>query len=244
MATFALTNAVVYWGGADLTTTANKVTTTVSSAELDVTTFGSTDTTRIGGLKNVGMSLTSFQDYSGTTESSKFLYLGSDSFVPGYVNAVVFGPTGTDLSTAYFFNSKIIDMKLLDGAVGDAAATETTFVNATGNAATVPGLVRGVFLLPKKTTSSTGAESVFQLGAVGASQRLYASFHVFSGNAGATVAIQSSATSGGAYSDRITFTNPYSTVKSVAGAITDTWWRVNISAISGSYTFAIAVGIA
>lgn len=242
MATFSLTNAVIYWQGADLTTSANKVTTTTSAAELDVTTFGSTYTKRIGGLQDVQMTLSSYQDYALSEENSKFAYLGGDTTSPN-TGATTFGPTGADLSTAYFFNGKLMDVKLLDGAVGEPAMTEATWANVTGNAAAVPGLVRGVFLLPKTTTASTGTGSVAQLGAVSATQRVYAAFNTFAGSAGMTIKVQSSATSGGTYTDRITFTNPYGIVQNTAGPITDTWWRINISAISGSGTIAVAVGI-
>lgn len=240
MSIFALTNAVIYVGGNDMTGVSNKLSASTKVAELDVTTFGSDYVTRIGGMRDASMMVSGFADFAQSFDADAITNLGGSALT------CTFGPTGADVSTAYFFNGLQSDYKAVDSAVGDAAGYELSVSNAQGTAATVPGLVRGVFLLPKSTKTSTGTGTVNQLGAVSATQRVYAACHVFTAGASATVKVQSAATAGGSYNDRITFTNPSAgaSISNTAGAITDTYWRVNVSAISGTYVLAVAVGIA
>lgn len=239
MAIFSLVNAVVFVGGDDMTGVSNKLSASTMAAELDVTTFGSGYVSRIGGMKDASLVVAGFADFAQTFDENSINGLG------GQPLTCTFGPTGADGSTAYFFNGLNGSYKPVDNAVGDAAGFELSVSNAQGTAATVPGMVRGTFLLPKSTKTGTGTGTATQLGAVSATQRVYAACHVFSEGSSATVKVQSAATSGGSYTDQVTFTNPAAggTVASTAGAITDTWWRVNVSAISGTYVLAIAVGI-
>jgi hypothetical protein len=111
--------------------------------------------------------------------------------------------------------------------------------------------VRGRLAAAKQTVSATGALGTgLNLGALSASQYLYATLHVFADAASAvslTVAIQSDDNSG--------FTTPttVATVASsgggggtwitkVAGPITDTWFRFNVTAIGATLSLAGAIG--
>lgn len=89
-----------------------------------------------------------------------------------------------------------------------------------------------------------------ELGAVGATQKLYAIIHAIAKDTftSAVFAVQSSATEGGSYTDRILFTTITGLTSQfavpVAGPITDTWWRVAVASFTGtSLTVYAAVGI-
>ena len=104
-----------------------------------------------------------------------------------------------------------------------------------------------------RTSSGTG--TAWQVGALSSSQRLYAGLHVISAS-GTTptlaVKVQSDTVGFGSATDRITFSTATDVANreqfsSVAGAITDDYWRVSYT-IGGSstptFSFMVCVGIA
>lgn len=112
-------------------------------------------------------------------------------------------------------------------------------------------LVRGE-LLHNATRTVTGNGGARQLGALTAAQKLYASLHVLtvSGtNPSLTVVVQSASDQAFTTPNaRITFgakTAAAHDWSSVAGAVSDTWWRVNytISGTTPSFLFVVAAGI-
>jgi len=112
-------------------------------------------------------------------------------------------------------------------------------------------LVAGT-LVANRTVVATGNGSGFQLGAVSATQRVYAALHVLQGVSGASptlnVVLQSSPTNFGTPTNRITFaqaTGPGAQWLSAPGAITDTWWRANytLGGTTPSFPFVLVVGI-
>jgi len=113
-------------------------------------------------------------------------------------------------------------------------------------------LVRGTVGL-NGTKTSTGTGTVFTLGAVGATQKLYAALHVTSISGTATptftAKVQSAVTSFATITDQITF-GAMTAIGSemavpVAGAITDTFWRVSwtISGTNPSFKAVVVIGI-
>jgi hypothetical protein len=111
------------------------------------------------------------------------------------------------------------------------------------------GVVRGGVAKAKGNVSSTGATgSVQQLGDVAANEFLYATLHVFSAGTTITVQVQSDDNSGfSSPTTRATFSGVTTAggnwVTRVAGAITDTYWRFNVSAVTGTFSIAGAIGI-
>lgn len=165
----------------------------------------------------------------GTTGVSHSFSIGSADGSLGY--------TGKTLTTSY---------TPIEGDPGELAMAK-----AAGQ--TTGPLVRGLVLHPHttaRTSSSTGTGR--QLGAVSATQRLYASLHVIevSGTTPSlTVKVQSDDNSGfTSATDRITFTaatdETYQT-SSVVGAVTDDYWRITwaVSGTSPSFKFAVIAGI-
>ncbi|HEY9416720.1 MAG TPA: hypothetical protein VIQ30_18350, partial [Pseudonocardia sp.] len=87
------------------------------------------------------------------------------------------------------------------------------------------------------------------VGAVASGQFAYAALHVFSAGTTMTVQVQSAATVGFASpTTRGTFSAATAVgglwLTRVAGPITDTYWRLNVSAITGTFQVAgvIAIG--
>jgi len=130
------------------------------------------------------------------------------------------------------------------GAHGEAAPFSLTAAGTDGY-----GVVRGKLAKVKGDVSATGATgSVVELGEVAADDYLYATFHVLSAGTTITVQVQSAAVVGfGSPTTRatlgpITVTGGTWAVR-VAGPITDEFFRFNVSAVTGTFSVAGAIGI-
>ena len=113
-------------------------------------------------------------------------------------------------------------------------------------------LVSGT-LVANRTATSSGNSAGYQLGAVSAAQKVYAALHVLQGVSGTlptlNAVLQSSVDNTFASpTSRITFaqaTAPGAQWMSQAGAITDTWWRLNytLGGTTPSFPVVAVVGI-
>lgn len=107
--------------------------------------------------------------------------------------------------------------------------------------------VRGT-IMHAGTETTTDDGTAYQVGAVSASQSMYAAIHVIAWNATSLdVIVESddneSFTSG---TTRISFTQATALTSewaSVAGAITDDWWRVGWTLVGTSAEFVVVIGI-
>lgn len=155
---------------------------------------------------------------------------------------------GADGELAYSFSASHASYEM-----GDADGNMLPFTVKAENAA--DRLIRGTMMHSTvdssnvaviRTTSSTG--TIRQLGAVAAGQNLYIGTHVIAGTGTLTLVV-ASATLVGFGVRTVRYTSPsYTTIGSswdvVAGAITDTWWRVEWTvASSPSFQFAVVLGI-
>lgn len=237
MANFVLTDATTFVHGYDFTTDTNKVMLAPSVDAQDSTTFGGGGyRSRKGGLRSVEFGLEGYWDFN--PDSQVFTNLGTPD------HAVTTSATPAETSIAYMFQAGRFEYELL-GAVGDM----TPFtVNMLGTNAV--GLVRGQVGKAKGNVSATGPlGSGLNLGAGGAGKFLYATFHVFTAATTITVIIQSD-TSGAfaapttrATIGPLTATGGTFMTRVDATAITDTWWRFNVSAITGTFNVAGAIGV-
>jgi hypothetical protein len=220
----------------DLSGVLHKAKLRASCAELDVTAFqGGGYRTRLGGLRTADIQAEGFWD--SPQDASIFGALGSTPDV------VTMSPEGAETKTAYIMQANYNAYEAF-GNVGDVVPI--TFQMSNTDKA---GLIRGQMALKKTTISATGAVgSGLNLGAVSATQFLYATLHTFSVGATVTVIIQSdTANNFPAPTTRATI-GPITAVGGtfmarVAGPITDTWWRFNVSVITGSFSLAGAIGI-
>lgn len=243
MAIAALTDAHIYTAGVDLQGYSNEVVLDAAVEDHDSTVFGTSGwRSKEAGLKEVTSTVSGFFDAS-TLDAHLF-----STFATTGIAYSVAPSAAADGDLAY--TTKVMRPTYqFGGAVGELLPYTASVVGYG------TPLVRGTILHPgatARTTSGTGTGR--QLGAVSATQKLYAALHVLSVSGTSTptvtVIIQSD-------SDN-TFATPTTVLSftaatavggqfsSVAGAITDTWYRVSytISGTSPSFTFAVVAGVA
>jgi hypothetical protein len=198
---------------------------------------------RLGGLKTAALQMEGFMSLGvGQPDPGLPANLGVVD-VPVSVCPIAGAAEG---DRAFTFRAALADYQF-GGAIGVNAPFSA------GAEASQGPLVRGL-LVHNATRTATGAASAgYQLGALSASQRLYAALHVFevSGTTPTLDAVIESdnASNFPSATTRITFaqkTAAGSEWSSVLGAITDDWWRVSftISGTNPSFRFAVVAGIA
>jgi hypothetical protein len=241
MAATVLTDMLVTVNGADLSGQSNKMEVSASVDELESTTFASSGYKEfVGGLASHEFTIEGLWAAGDDAQPDDRLW--TDLGVTAAWTAAVAQATG---SVAYFGNVLSGSHKI-GGDIGTVAPFSAKGMGS-GRA------VRGELLHPASTArTSTGTSTGVELGALSATESMFCAVQVCS-VAGTTptlvVKLQSSATQGGSYTDRITFTSANSVssqLSSVAGAVTDTWWRVSwtIGGTGGpSFLFAVAAGI-
>lgn len=129
MAKFVIKNPVVKINSVDLSDHCSKVTIETSFKDVDVTSFGATYSQIIQGMGDAKMTFSFFQDYAaGSVDATLWPLSQSGSTFP----VSVFPSTGTVSVTNPRFDMTgvLLTYNPLDGAVGDASATDVTVVNA------------------------------------------------------------------------------------------------------------------
>jgi hypothetical protein len=250
-----MTDVRIYYDSLDATGYSNKVEIAASVDNEEDTTFGSGGWKEfVGGEKDTQASATVFWQAGDLTmpDDVEWSLLGTAASNP----LTIVPTSGAVGSTAYLTN--VLEDSYKIGA--DVGKLLTADLGWHGNVA----LARGQILHPQGTArTSTGNGTAVQLtsptspstpAAVLASQRIYCNLHVLSiaGTATPTitVALQSNVDNTFASpTTRATFTAA-TTLQgqsvSVAGPITDTWWRCTwtISGSTPSFLFAVSAGIA
>lgn len=239
MTAFALLNAEVYVEGHDFTGDSNQAACTAEAAVLDATTFASNGWTENAyGLKTVAFNMSGFWQ-SALTDAVDPESFG-DLAVP---RPHTFSETGVETDPAWLFNAAKASYQF-GGEVGPLAPFQLQ-CSATDKF----GLIRGQLAKTKGAMNATGAlGSVVQLGAVAANQFLYATFHIFTAGTTATIQVQSDDNSGMTTPTTVATIGPLTArggtfMTRVAGPITDTFYRFNVSAITGAFVAAGAIGI-
>ena len=248
MPSFAANNITTWFGGYDMTGDLNSTSLALSYDALDVTPFQSgTNTTparvRIAGLEDAQLDEQGFwQAGTGQVDPTAFTALGGASQV------VTNSHNGLEPEAAYFYRAREYSYEMF-GQLGEPCPFRLTAQSARGTGLAAVGGIRGIVLKTKGSVSATGATGTgVQLGAVGASQYLYAGLHVFSAGTTITGVIESAAASNFAgATTRITFSavtaaGGYWGTR-VAGAITDQWYRLRITAVTGTFSIACVAGI-
>ena len=239
MAVVALTDAYAYVGGYDMTSDLNMLEGQFDSESLTTTTFPKTWTTVVGGLKTT------------TVRASGFWQADSDQVDPavfdnfGSSQPTLFGFDSSEGAAAYFVQARHVNYQMF-GEVGTVAPFAVQ-ASSTDKA----GAVRGALALTKTSgLSSTGdiGSGVQLAGGVAAGEYLYAIVNVFAAGTTITIDVESddnagftSATSRGTLGP-ITATGG-AWLARVAGPITDQYYRFNITAVTGSFTAAGAIGV-
>ena len=242
MANFVLTDGRLFMGGFDLSSHTQSMTLDLSAEEVDVTPINSGGfRSRIGGLQDATLSANGFFE-AGAGKPDALLGVSAGNEIIGSVSA-----TSSAGDIAYFLKSRQFSYNI-GGAVGDVMPFSINNSNSSDRA------VRGTILVDDSANlTATGNSTGRELGAVTSSQKLYVAAHVVSvsGTSTPTLTLKVQSDDNGSFTsatDRITLTNftaigaQYS---SVAGAITDTHFRINytLSGTSPSFKVFITVGI-
>lgn len=243
MAAYLLTSPELVVGSADLTPYSNQVTFGPISAEVkDATTFASGGyTINVPGLRSAPFNVSGYQDFAASALETTLggSFLGSQ--VP-----VSLGTANTAAAPAYLLRGNVTGFTPWAGSVGDLAGFSFDVASDT---IVTSGQV--AHALGAETATANG--TILTMTGPAATQRMYAALHVtaISGTATPTLTatVQSAATVGfGSPTSRISFTAATavgSQWSSVAGAVTDGYWRViwTISGTNPSITFFITLGV-
>lgn len=242
MAHQVLTNCKLYLGGFDFSGDLNALGLSWEAEAVDDSTFGAGTRTNLGGLKRILAQHAGHVQY-GTNLVDEVLFgqLGTAN-LPMTIAPL----TGAEGEAGYSFLSELSRYTPLKGAVGQAADFDVA-AEASGSP-----LIRGT-LVHNATRTVTGNGTAFNLGAVGAAQKLYAALHVLAvagTTPSLTVKVQSDDANGFASpTDRITFAAATAIgaqwATPVPGSIADTWWRATwtISGTSPSFSFVLLTGV-
>jgi hypothetical protein len=244
MGEFALLDAFAYVGGHDFTTSTNQWSMTGGGEAKDRTTFRNN-----GGARRwkVGLLTTDFQ-LGGLTDLAED---GVDihtwnNFHGRLTQVITAGSDETEGSPCVI--TRIVKSQINPG--GGGAVGELSAYTLSASGADKYGGIRGTLLLAQTPVSTTGAKgTAVQAGAVGAAQRLFATFHLL-GTAGTSITAVLESDDNSNFTSattRVTF-GPLTAqggtwATPVPGSITDTWWRLRVTAVTGSWA-AVAAAMA
>lgn len=235
----ALLDAGLYVAGHDFTADSNQGLLNLEAAVLDKTTFGSGGwMENATGLKTLAFNYSGFWQAaaSDSVDDEAFGDLAIERAHTWMINEVETEP-------AWLFNAAKTSYQL-GGEVGPLAPF-TLASTATDKF----GAIRGQLAKAKGAANAVGAlGSVVNLGAVAADQFLYATFHVFSAGTTITVQVQSDDNAGMTTPTTRGTIGPLTTrggtfMARVAGPLAETHYRFNISAVTGAFVAAGAIGI-
>ena len=240
MAKFVFNDGKVFSGGYDLSDHITSVNLEINSEELDATTINSGGfRERIGGLKDSTLSMDGFYE-AGANKPDALLgaSIGNELIVTTVPDAGVG-------NTAYFMKSRLFSYSMF-GTVGEIAPFSITKSQSDDE------VVQGKIEIDGALTASGNSTGV-QLGAVGATERIYVAIHctAVSGTSTPTVTFKLQSDDNSSFTsptDRITFSNITAIgadYQSAAGAITDDYFRLNytITGTSPSFSIHATIGI-
>lgn len=233
-----------YLAGADLTGYSNKVMVGSDVEDLDKTTFASGGVKeRVGGLFDTSVDVEGFWQAGDLSMPDDAFWAALGVSTTPYTAVPTSGAVG---SLAYL--TRVLEASYKPG--GDVGKLLGYSVSLHGNQPTA----RGQILHPQGTArTATGNGTGAQVGAVSATQRMYANLHVMSiaGTATPTITVKVQSSVDNTFAsptDRITFTAATTLsgqASSILGAVTDTWWRAvwTITGTNPSFLFAVSAGV-
>lgn len=242
MATFVTTAAKTYLGEYAVDTDLTAIGLNYGAEMVDDTVLGDTTRSRAGGLKTAQAELTGFLNHSNS-EVATFANVGVQN-VPLTIAPI----TGAEDERAFAMLCTVGSISL-NHTLGEMAAISISGEASGGDS----GIVRGQIAI-NATSAASDTTTGSQIGAVTATQKMYAALHVI-GASGTTptldLVVQSDDNSGfTSASNRITFSQVTDTAtsewSSVSGVVDDDWWRIDyiITGTDPSYTFVVFLGIA
>lgn len=235
-----IVNGRLYLAQYDLSGDLNVIALEATGELKDATRLTDAGHRRLAGLKQSQLEARGYwQAGVGLVDEALFTKLGLAD-VPLSV-AVKDGVAGDN---AYLFRAAI-GIYEMGGQIGEVSPFRAS---AEGSAGEV--LARGL-VLHNATQTATGVGTAFNLGAIASGQTLYAALHVLTVVSGTTLSARLESDDASGFlspTTRLTFTAQTaagSEWKTLAGPITDAWWRVGftISGPSPSFAFIVTAGI-
>lgn len=237
-----LTDCSTYFDEIDVTTHSNQLELGVEADVQDATCFrpagapgGPRWRAKEAGLVDGSASLSGLWDAS--VEDALRERLG------GLAAVVTQTPRETEGDIAYMYRAQLDTLNML-GAVGDLNPFDLSMTTKGRE-----GVVRGRLASKTRTVSATGVVgSPVEAGAASATAFVYAAIHVWTAGTTLTLRLESDTTSGFA-SPTTVATLPAITAAGgvwmtrVPGPATDTWYRLNATAVTGSFSLAAAIGV-
>lgn len=231
MGELVLTDATIVLGTRDISGQSNSLQVAINRDALDASVFGDTTRRNVAGLKDFSASVDGLWEVN--TDADLFAEIGKDDTLLGFSPQDVIGSVG--------FMTRISQSSYDIGAAhGSLFEANISLVGGSG----IP-LDRGI-LMENGIFTATGAGTGQQLGAPSSTQSLVGQLHVVDAS-GTTptldAIVESEADSGFATPvTRLTFaqaTGKTSERLSVAGPITDDWFRFNFTIGGTSPSFTI-----
>lgn len=238
MAEEVLTGSLILFDGYNLSTQLNSVALDFGAESLDRTSLADSARVRRGGLKTVAVSAQGFYD-APDPDSVLYGNIGANDKV------ISVAPTDADGELAYTMQSMLGNYEPMSGVIGELAGFSLNAGTSSGQ------LVRGT-VMHNATRASSGNGTARQLGAVSATQKLYAALHVVSASGTApTLDVDIESDDSGGMSSAITrgsfsqATGIGAQWVEVDGAITDDYWRITytLGGTSPSFEFIVILGI-
>ena len=253
MATYVATAHKLFMGGLDVSCFSDSFNLDLTADPVECTTFCSAGCREYKqGLRSWASAFDGYVDFNAAANTASPLVPG-EVIVPANQGSqfnATWAPVGTEGTWCYLSDGVLGTLTPLGGAVGEMALFHGELMPADRTVG--HRMVHGIIEANRTVTATSSTTGANTLGAVSATQSVWASLHVFtlSGTTPSiTVKVQSDDNSGfSSPTDRITFTA--ATTRSgqwgsAAGAITDTYWRVNytVSGTTPSIVFAVSIGI-
>lgn len=239
MAVFAFTNVFAHMAGYDFTGDSNNAKLALDAAALDATVYGSGWRSMAAGLKSSQFDLAGFWQSAASqaVDPEAFAALGVADRV------LTFGASQVEGDPAYMLQALETSYSL-GGEVGVLAPFTVAAVGSNG-----AGTVRGKLTKARGNVSGTGAIGTgVQLSAPSATQFVYCTVHIFTAGTTITLQLQSDDNGGFTTPTTIATIGPLTTsggtwMTRVAGPLTDSFFRLNVSAVTGTFNMAAAIGV-
>lgn len=240
MASFVLTDAKIWVAQYDLSGDMNAVALEEAVDPKDATTFGAGTRIHKGGLADVRLSAEGLFNADLTDAVVPSLIGNTNSLVPLSVAA----QGATEGNVAHIFPASLAEYQF-GAPVGEmlAFSLQAAAVRTIPGSGTRARLARGQILLSTQKTA-TGSGTAFQLGAVGATQKLYVAMHVLAQSGGTpTLRVQSDDNGGFASATTRATSGSIADWLVVNGPITDDWWRADWTFSGTNFTAIVIAAI-
>lgn len=239
----AILNARIYLAEVDLSGYANAAAINMKTDIVECTAFADAYKDKLGGMTDVIVDVSGFfsaDSVTGHPDHKMFDQLALNDAL-----LTIAAEAGAANTTAYFFKPTLTQYTPFEGKVSEMA---TFKLHGEGAAP----LVKGKVMVAQAAKTLTGTSTPYQLGAVLATQTVYCGVHIFAVSGAAPtldLILQSDAADTFlSPTDVITFAQKTAIGQDyqyLAGANTDTWWRLSytIGGAGPSFTIAVVTGI-